>query len=83
MDKTISGDEFTEIIHTEILKHKANIVADKINDYFETINQNNIDIPEFMKPKELQTAFFIEKSINRMIENGTLDHFYKLAIQEE
>lgn len=83
MDKIITGNEFTEIIHTEILKHKVNIVADKINDYFETINQNTVDIPEFMKPKELQTAFFIEKSIKRMVENGTLEHFYKLAIQEE
>ena len=80
--ETISGEILAEELQTLILQRKINTIADKINDYFDTINQGSVDIPEFMKPVELQRAFFIQKQINIMLNSGTIDHFYKLAIDE-
>lgn len=79
----ITGEQLAEELQTLILQRKINTIAEKIDCYLTTIEQNTVDIPDFMKKKELQKAFFIEKSINRMLETGSIDYFYKLAIGEE
>ena len=79
----ITGDMLADELQTLILQRKINTIADKISEYFKTLEQTTVDIPDFMKPKELQQAVFIEKSIYRMLETGTIDYFYKLAIGEK
>lgn len=72
----ISGEILAEELQTLILQRKINTIADKINAYFDTINQGSVDIPEFMKPVELQRQGLIKAHINRLLKEGTINYWY-------
>lgn len=75
-----TGEILAEELQTRILQIKVNAIVNKLEQYYNDLNQ--VDIPDFMKPEDQQISTFIRRSINRMYITGTIDHFYNLAISE-
>lgn len=67
----------------DLLIYKINKLSVKLDNYFKTVEQNAVDIPDFMKPKEYQRKNRIKADINRLLREGTLDYYYFKLLEEE
>lgn len=79
-DNTL-GESLAQELYTRILIEKFQVVGEKIEDYYLT-TKPIIDIPEFMKPLTEQIAYKTRIQLIKLYQNGTLDYWYKKAIQE-
>ena len=75
------GDELEEEALTRILQIKFNVVGNKIADYYRTI-ESDVDIPEFMKPKENQLRNIVKNHLLRIYYEGSLDYWYQRAMED-
>ncbi len=76
-------DIITPNLATEVLQHKVNLLSTKLNDYYLTIQQTQVDIPEFMKPTNQQREALVKAHINQMLKDGTIDHWYFKLLEEQ
>lgn len=67
----------------DLLLHKINKISAKLDAYYQTIERNNVDIPDFMKSAEHQRKNLIKANINRLLREGTLDYYYFKLLEEE
>lgn len=67
----------------DLLLHKINKISAKLDAYYQTIERNNVDIPDFMKSTEHQRKNRIKADINRLLREGTLDYYYFKLLEEE
>lgn len=67
----------------DVLEHKVNTIARKLDDYYLTVQQNVVDIPDFMKPTEQQRQGLIKAHINRMFAEGSIDCWYFKILEDE
>jgi hypothetical protein len=51
-----------------------------MNDYFRIIEQNTVDIPEFLKPVEQRHTTQAWRMIEHFIQNGTFTLMYRRAL---
>lgn len=70
-------------LEQDVLQHKVNKLAQKLNDYYLTVQQNTVDIPEFMKPTEQQIQGLVNAHINQMLRDGSIDYWYFKLLEEE
>lgn len=70
-------------LEQDVLQHKVNMLARKLDDYYYTVQANQIDIPEFMKPTEQQRQSLVNAHINQLLREGTIDFWYFKLLEEE
>lgn len=70
-------------LEQDVLEHKVNTIARKLDDYYFTVQQNAVDIPEFMKPTEQQREGLVKAHINRMLTEGSIDYWYFKILEEQ
>lgn len=70
-------------LEQDVLQHKVNKLAHKLNDYYLTVEANTVDIPEFLKPTEQQRQGLVNAHINRMLAEGSIDYWYFKLLEEE
>lgn len=46
----VTGEILADELQTRILQIKVNAIANKIEQYFNDLNKDQVDIPDFMKP---------------------------------
>lgn len=76
-------DICTSTLEQDVLQHKINRLAYKLNDYYLTVEANAVDIPNFMKPTEQQREGLVKAHINRMLAEGSIDFWYFKLLEEE
>lgn len=79
-DNTL-GESLAQELYTRILIEKFQVVGEKIEDYYLT-TKPIIDTPEFMKPLTEQIAYKTRIQLIKLYQNGTLDYWYKKAMEE-
>lgn len=67
----------------DLLLHKINKLSIKIDAYYQTVEQNTIDIPDFMKPTEHQRKNLVQAQINKLLREGSLDYWYFKLLEDE
>ncbi len=67
----------------DVLQHKVNKLVQKLNDYYLTVQQNTVDVPEFMKPTEQQREGLVKAHINQILREGSIDYWYFKLLEEE
>lgn len=67
----------------DVLQHKVDRLAQRLNDYYLTIEATTIDIPNFMKPTEQQRQGLVKAHINRILAEGSIDYWYFKILEEE
>lgn len=60
----------TDILSSQIVDYKTNIIRERMKDYYRTINQGKINLPEWQDEQFLS----IEKDIERIKQNGNTFH---------
>ncbi len=74
------ADSLADEALTRSLAEKFRVVGQKLQNYYDAFKPE-IDIPEFLKPLEEQTAYKIRVQLLRIYYGGTLDYWYKRAIE--
>lgn len=67
----------------DLLIYKINKLSVKLNNYFKTVEQNAVDIPDFMKPTEHQRKNLVQAQINKLLREGSLDYWYFKLLEDE
>lgn len=67
----------------DLLIYKINKLSAKLDNYFKTVEQNAVDIPDFMKPKEYQRKNLVKAQINKLLREGSLDYWYFRLLEDE
>lgn len=67
----------------DLLLHKINKLSIKIDAYYQTVEQNTIDIPDFMKATEHQRKNLVKAQINKILREGSLDYWYFKLLEDE
>ena len=81
MEQEITGESLANSLNAIILYKKISTIEEKIKSYKETIDRLTVDIPEFCKPKEDRFETFVNRKINEMIRNNTLEECYQKALK--
>nr|DAH61735.1 MAG TPA: hypothetical protein [Caudoviricetes sp.] len=79
-EQTITGESLANSLNSIILFKKISTIEEKMREYKKDLDKLVVDIPEFCKPKEEQFEHIINRQINEMIRNNTLDYYYHLAL---
>lgn len=80
VEEKITGESLANSLNAIILYKKITAIEEKMREYKKDLDKLVVDIPEFCKPKDEQFENIINRQINEMIRNNTLDHFYQQAI---
>lgn len=80
MEQEITGESLANSLNAIILYKKISTIEEKMKSYKETIDKLTVDIPEFCKPEEDRFEAFVNRAINDMIRNNTLDEYYQKAL---
>ena len=80
VEEKITGESLADSLNSIILYKKITAIEEKMREYKKDLDKLVVDIPDFCKPKEEQFESIINKQINEMIRNNTLDYFYQQAI---
>ena len=79
-EQTITGESLANSLNSIILFKKISTIEEKMREYKKDLDKLVVDIPEFCKPKEEQFENIINRQINEMIRNNTLDYFYQQVV---
>ena len=80
VEEQITGESLANSLNAIILYKKITAIEEKMREYKKDLDKLVVDIPEFCKPKEEQFENIINRQINEMIRNNTLDYFYQQVI---
>lgn len=80
VEEKITGESLANSLNAIILYKKITAIEEKMREYKKDLNKLVVDIPEFCKPKEEQFENIINRQINEMIRNNTLDYFYQQVV---
>lgn len=80
VEEKITGESLADSLNAIILYKKISAIEEKMREYKKNLDKLVVDIPEFCKPKDEQFENIINRQINEMIRNNTLDYFYQQAI---
>ena len=80
VEETIIGESLANSLNAIILYKKITAIEEKMREYKKDLDKLVVDIPEFCKPKEEQFENIINRQINEMIRNNTLDYFYQQVV---
>jgi hypothetical protein len=81
MEQEITGESLANSLNAIILYKKISTIEEKMKSYKERIDRLTVDIPEFCKPKEDRFETFVNRAINDMIRNNTLEECYQKALK--
>lgn len=59
-----------DVLSAQIVDYKTNIIRERMKDYYRTLNQGKINLPEWQDDEFLS----IEKDIERLKQNGNSFH---------
>lgn len=76
----ITGDDFANSLNSIILYKKISAIENKMYQLKKDSDSMTVDIPEFCKPVEERFETIVNRQINQMIQDNTLDYFYKKAL---
>lgn len=79
-EQTITGESLANSLNSIILFKKISAIEEKMREYKKDLDKLVVDIPEFCKPKDEQFENIINRQINEMIRNNTLDYYYHLTL---
>lgn len=79
-EQAITGESLANSLNSIILFKKISTIEEKMKEYKKDLDKLVVDIPDFCKPKEEQFENIINRQINEMIRNNTLDYYYHLAL---
>lgn len=80
VEEKITGESLANNLNAIILYKKITAIEEKMREYKKDLDKLVVDIPEFCKPKEEQFENIINRQINEMIRNNTLDYFYQQVV---
>lgn len=80
VEKKITGESLANSLNAIILYKKITAIEEKMREYKKDLDKLVVDIPEFCKPKDEQFENIINRQINEMIRNNTLDYFYQQVV---
>lgn len=80
VEETITGESLANSLNAIILYKKITAIKEKMREYKKDLDKLVVDIPEFCKPKDEQFENIINRQINEMIRNNTLDYFYQQVV---
>ena len=80
VEEKITGESLANSLNAIILYKKITAIEEKMREYKKDLDKLVVDIPEFCKPKDEQFENIINRQINEMIRNNTLDYFYQQVI---
>lgn len=80
VEEKITGENLANSLNAIILYKKITAIEEKMREYKKDLDKLVVDIPEFCKPKEEQFENIINRQINEMIRNNTLDYFYQQVV---
>ena len=80
VEETITGENLANSLNAIILYKKITAIEEKMREYKKDLDKLVVDIPEFCKPKDEQFENIINRQINEMIRNNTLDYFYQQVV---
>lgn len=80
VEEKITGESLANSLNAIILYKKITAIEEKMREYKKDLDKLVVDIPEFCKPKDEQFENIINRQINEMIRNNTLDHFYQQVV---
>lgn len=80
VEEKITGESLANSLNAIILYKKISAIEEKMREYKKDLDKLIVDIPEFCKPKEEQFENIINRQINEMIRNNTLDYFYQQVV---
>lgn len=80
VEEKITGESLANSLNAIILYKKISAIEEKMREYKKDLDKLVVDIPEFCKPKDEQFENIINRQINEMIRNNTLDYFYQQVI---
>ena len=80
VEEKITGESLADSLNSIILYKKISAIEEKMREYKKDLDKLVVDIPDFCKPKEEQFENIINKQINEMIRNNTLDYFYQQVV---
>lgn len=75
-----TGESLANSLNAIILYKKISAIEEKMREYKKDLDKLVVDIPEFCKPKDEQFENIINRQINEMIRNNTLDYFYQQVV---
>ena len=61
-----------DVLSSQITAYKTALIRERMKDYYRTIKQGKVNLPEWLDPDFIS----IEKDINRLKQNG--NEFHKL-----
>lgn len=80
VEEKITGESLANSLNAIILYKKISAIEGKMREYKKDLDKLVVDIPEFYKPKNEQFENIINRQINEMIRNNTLDYFYQQVV---
>lgn len=80
VEEKITGESLANSLNAIILYKKITAIEGKMREYKKDLDKLVVDIPEFCKPKDEQFENIINRQINEMIRNNTLDYFYQQVV---
>lgn len=80
IEEKITGESLADSLNAIILYKKISAIEKKMREYKKDLDKLVVDIPEFCKPKDEQFENIINRQINEMIRNNTLDYFYQQVV---
>lgn len=80
VEEKITGESLANNLNAIILYKKITAIEEKMREYKKDLDKLVVDIPEFCKPKDEQFKNIINRQINEMIRNNTLDYFYQQVV---
>jgi hypothetical protein len=80
VEEKITGESLANSLNSIILYKKISAIEGKMREYKKDLDKLVVDIPEFCKPKDEQFENIINRQINEMIRNNTLDYFYQQVV---
>lgn len=80
VEEKITGESLANSLNAIILYKKISAIEGKMREYKKDLDKLIVDIPEFCKPKDEQFENIINRQINEMIRNNTLDYFYQQVV---
>ncbi len=80
VEEKITGESLANSLNAIILYKKISAIEEKMREYKKDLDKLVVDIPEFCKPKDEQFENIINRQINEMIRNNTLDYFYQQVV---
>lgn len=80
VEEKITGESLANSLNAIIFYKKITAIEEKMREYKKDLDKLVVDIPEFCKPKDEQFENIINRQINEMIRNNTLDYFYQQVV---